>query len=138
MDMTKYDRAVPFSVLDGQAWQTLAEFTLTGAAAGERLAGEQVAVAVRALDLPAPDLDRLKRTLSKAIANAQENVTGLDRAAQMFIRVLLLKQPPIQSALPLGWGSFSIEKMVDGRAADLQAYYLVELCLYREGDKPNG
>jgi len=139
------------------AWQTLAEFNLSSQLGADRLARDDVAAAVRPLNLSPADLERLKTAVAEAVLNAIEHgnryrsdlpVTIRFRVSYMAVAVQITDQgnvpirdpetPDLSAKVseqgpPQGWGFFLIERMVD----DIQIisngiHHSIELFLYLE------
>jgi serine phosphatase RsbU (regulator of sigma subunit)/anti-sigma regulatory factor (Ser/Thr protein kinase) len=149
---------------DDQAlWRTLAEFEVLSAPGNERQAGEQVAQAVRELDLPEKRLARLQTAVSEATMNAMEHGNRYRPELAVSIRVLAsnlalavhitdhalgnaqpipdLEMPDLDAKLaglqnPRGWGLFLIKNMVDDMHITSDEHqHSVELIVYLKGDQ---
>lgn len=130
------------AVAPGDAWQTLAEFTVASAPGNERIAMERVAATVESLGFPQAKVDRLKTAVAEATMNAMEHgnkyrpdvpvqirVELLDVESPSAVRIQITDQgggqflqeaetPDIEAKLaglqsPRGWGLFLIQNMVD-------------------------
>jgi len=117
-----------------RAWQTLAEFTVTGESGSESLAAEGVVQAVRDLHLPSAQLERLKAIVAEAARNAMRRCNDLSQpGASVAIRVLTSNANVTGRQ---GWGFFLIERAInDARTTRGRACYLIEVFLYLEGDR---
>ena len=120
-----------------RAWQTLAEFSLTGEPGGESQAVEGVTQAVRDLHLPSAQLERLKAIVADAALNAMQRCNTLHQpGARVSIRVLVSNANRVSRRWTRGWGFFLIERaMDDAHAAGGRACYLIEVFLYLEGNR---
>ena len=141
------------------SWRTLSEFSLPSERGNERQAMEQVAEAVRQLDLPKARLERLKTAVSEATMNAMEHgnhyrldlpvdIKVLATKAAVAVRIsdhggqpvpapttrnLEAKLAGLQS--PRGWGLFLIEKMVDEmRVSEDDTTRTIELRMNLKGE----
>jgi serine phosphatase RsbU (regulator of sigma subunit)/anti-sigma regulatory factor (Ser/Thr protein kinase) len=119
-------------------WRTLATFAWASEPGNERLAMAQMAESVRALDMPADRLERLKTAVAEATMNAMEHgnkyraevpVQFVVRRTDHKVSVLITDQgggqpipdaptPDLEAKLaglqtPRGWGLFLIKNMVD-------------------------
>jgi hypothetical protein len=113
------------------AWKILAEFSLPNQSGSDRLAGAQVAVALKALSLAAAATERLKNIVAEATLKAVESGSYPQPGQPVRIRVLILEQ----TAPGRGWGFFLIHKMAaQGQSHPEERHYLIELFLYREDD----
>ncbi|MDP9364028.1 MAG: SpoIIE family protein phosphatase [Chloroflexota bacterium] len=148
---------------DGE-WRTLAEWTVPSEPGNERLAVDQVAAAVRVLDVPARRLERLKTAVAEATMNAMEHgnkyhpgaPVGIRvRASEAAVSVRITDQgdgPPIaepeppdleakvsRSQPPRGWGLFLIKHMVDEMlVTGDETGHTVELVVRLKGDGDAG
>jgi len=120
-----------------RAWQTLAEFSLTGEPGGESQAVEGVTQAIHDLHLPSAQLERLKAIVAEAALNAMRRCNALHPAGPLvFIRVLASQASAVGRQLNHGWGFFLIERaMNDARTMGDKACYLIEVFLYLEGNR---
>ncbi len=143
----------------GEDWRTLAQFEWPSERGTERKAAEQVAEAVREVNLPAARLERLKTAVAEATMNAMEHgnkyqrelpVHFTVRASDSALSVSITdhggqpmpkaQTPDLDAKLagaqtPRGWGLFLIEKMVDElRVTTDQAKHTVELVLNLRGE----
>lgn len=140
----------------------LLDTEIPGMPGNERLAMDQVAEAVAALELPEERLERLKTAVSEAAMNAIEHGSGGDAHVPIHIHVVASEArlqvrvadmglggevplgsaevPDIEAKLagdqkPRGWGLFLIEAMVDEVAVEqTDEGQAVVLTLYLEGD----
>ena len=148
---------------DNHAWRTLTEFTLPSERGNERLAMEQVAEAVRELNLPSKRLDQLITAVAEATMNAMEHgnhylpdrrVSIEVQASQTTLSVRITDHggtrklstdagtevPDLEAKLaelqtPRGWGLFLIKHMVDEMHVSNDAsHHTVELIMYLKGD----
>jgi anti-sigma regulatory factor (Ser/Thr protein kinase) len=143
------------------AWQTLAEFSLPSQPGYDCQARTQLAEAVRPLNLPLGQLQRLKTAVAEATLNAIEQGSRYRPDVPVVIRVLVSGQtvlarlavqgngspspkaetPDLAARLAdqqslRGWGFFLIEKMMDDlRVPGDEAHHTIELFLYLEGGK---
>lgn len=144
-------------------WRTLAEFTLPSERGNERLAMEQVAEAVRELNLSSKRLDQLKTAVAEATMNAMEHgnhylpdrpVSIEVQASQTTLSVRITDHggtrtlstdagtevPDLEAKLaelqtPRGWGLFLIKHMVDEMHVSNDAsHHTVELIMYLKGE----
>jgi serine phosphatase RsbU (regulator of sigma subunit)/anti-sigma regulatory factor (Ser/Thr protein kinase) len=149
--------------INGNAWRTLTEFTLPSERGNERLAMEQVAEAVRELNLPSKRLDQLKTAVAEATMNAMEHgnhylpnkpVSIEVQASQTTLSVRITDHggtrtlstdagtevPDLEAKLaelqtPRGWGLFLIKHMVDEMHVSNDAsHHTVELIMYLKGE----
>jgi anti-sigma regulatory factor (Ser/Thr protein kinase) len=148
---------------NGTEWQMLAELTLPSEPGNERLAMEQVAEAVRELNLPGKRMDQLKTAVAEATMNAMEHgnhylpnkpvgIQVLASRAALSVRITDhgatrtlpadpgTEVPDIEAKLeelqtPRGWGLFLIKHMVDEmRISSDTTHHTVELIMYLEGE----
>jgi anti-sigma regulatory factor (Ser/Thr protein kinase) len=139
---------------------TLADFALPSEPGNERLAIEEVARAVKELDLPAQRLERLKTAVAEATMNAMEHGNRYRPEVPVKIRVLasdadLLVRitdqggspvpdpdkevPDLEAKLeglqsPRGWGLLLIKNMVDEMHITSDAvHHTIELVMHLEG-----
>jgi serine phosphatase RsbU (regulator of sigma subunit)/anti-sigma regulatory factor (Ser/Thr protein kinase) len=148
---------------NGNDWRTLAEFTLPSERGNERLAMEQVAAAVRTLNLPTKRLEQLKTAVAEATMNAMEHGNHYLPEKPVSIQVLAsqkalsvhvkdhgvtrtlpahpdIEAPDLEAKLaelqtPRGWGLFLIKNMVDDmRISNDASHHTVELIMYLEGE----
>ena len=139
---------------------TLADFALPSEPGNERRAIEEVARAVKELDLPAQRLERLKTAVAEATMNAMEHGNRYRPEVPVKIRVLasdadLLVRitdqggspvpdpdkevPDLEAKLeglqsPRGWGLLLIKNMVDERHITSDAvHHTIELVMHLEG-----
>ena len=119
------------------AWQTLAEFSVTGEPGSESLPAEGISQAVRGLHLPSAQLERLKAFVAEAARNAMQRCSTIPQSgAVVSIRVLASNANGLSRQSTLGWGFFLIERAInDARATSGRACYLIEVFLYLEGDR---
>ncbi len=148
---------------DGE-WRTLTESSVPSELGNERLAVDQVAAALRALDLPARRLEQLKTAVAEATMNAMEHGNKYRPSAPVGIQVRTSETavsvrvtdhgggPPIpdpeppdleaklsSSQSPRGWGLFLIKHMVDEmRVTGDGTHHTVELVLRLKGDGDAG
>lgn len=144
-------------------WRTLAELTLPSEPGNERQAMEQVAQAVRELNLPGKRLEQLKTAVAEATMNAMEHgnhyqpekpVTIKVQASKAALSVRVIdhggtrtlpadagaEAPDLEAKLaelqtPRGWGLFLIRHMVDDmHISSDAAHHTVELIMYLEGE----
>jgi len=144
-------------------WRTLAELTLPSEPGNERQAMEQVAEAVRELNLPRRRLDQLNTAVAEATMNAMEHGNHYEPDKPVSIQVLAsqgalsvritdhggsgtlpadagTEVPDLESKLaelqtPRGWGLFLIKHMVDEMHISSDTiHHTVELIMYLEGD----
>ncbi len=144
-------------------WRTLAEITLPSERGNERQAMEQVAEAVRVLNLPNKRLDQLKTAVAEATMNAMEHGNHYQPDKPVSIEVLASQKallvrvidhggtrtlpaqpgtevPDLEAKLaelqtPRGWGLFLIKHMVDEMHTNSDAtHHTVELIMYLEGE----
>ncbi len=117
-----------------RAWQTLAEFTLTGEPGSESLAVEGVVQAVRDLHLPSAHLERLKAIVAEAALNAMQRCNTIPQSGALIsIRVLASRANAVGQQ---GWGFFLIERALnDARTRQDRSCRLIEVFLYLEGDR---
>jgi anti-sigma regulatory factor (Ser/Thr protein kinase) len=129
------------------AWKALAEFSLPSQPGSDSPGWEQVAAAVRGLNLSSTNLTRLKTAIVKATLNAIEHNNRYQTKLPIFIQVLVLEQVSTvgrtdqgNRTIPDGQigqacGFFLIHKMKDGAHGHAEeARHTIELFLYREGD----
>jgi anti-sigma regulatory factor (Ser/Thr protein kinase) len=140
-------------------WLTLDEFDIPSQPGMERQASERVAAAIREVDLPADQVDRLKTAVAEATMNAMEhgNHYNAETPVRLLVRVsserLLVSitdlgggeihsdadQPDLEAKLaglqsPRGWGLFLIKRMVDEmRVIENDQQHTVELILNLKG-----
>jgi serine phosphatase RsbU (regulator of sigma subunit)/anti-sigma regulatory factor (Ser/Thr protein kinase) len=140
---------------------TLADFELPSEPGGERTAMEQVAEAVRDLNLPSARLERLKTAVAETTMNAMEHGNHYQPDLPVHIRVEATPQqlsvyitdygsaeavsetetPDLQAKLdgsqsPRGWGLFLVRNMVDEmRTSGDAKHHQVELVMRLEGDQ---
>ncbi len=148
---------------NGNDWRTLAEFTLPSERGNERLAMEQVAAAVRTLNLPTKRLEQLKTAVAEATMNAMEHGNHYQPEKPVSIEVLAsqkalsvhvkdhgvtrslpahpdIEAPDLEAKLaelqtPRGWGLFLIKNMVDEmRISNDASHHTIELIMYLEGE----
>jgi anti-sigma regulatory factor (Ser/Thr protein kinase) len=148
--------------MDKAGWRTLTQFSLPSERGNERQAMEQVAEAVKDLNLPATRLERLKTAVSEATMNAIEHGNNFRPEIEAFIQVLASEDtlkvlitdqgggqpipeannPDLDAKLaglqsPRGWGLFLIKNMVDGlRVISDETHHTVEMTFNLKGD-PN-
>ncbi len=144
-------------------WQMLAELTVPSQPGNERIAMEQVTVAVEVLHLPAKRLDQLKTAVAEATMNAMEHGNHYLPDQPVFVKVLAsqaalsvritdhggtrilssetgIEAPDIEAKLaelqtPRGWGLFLIKHMVDEMNISSDAsHHTVELIMYLKGE----
>jgi anti-sigma regulatory factor (Ser/Thr protein kinase) len=140
--------------------RTLAEFALPSVMGNECEAMTQVVAAVKELDLPDSQIQRLRTAVSEATMNAIEH--GNKKQPELPVRIHVLVSdtaltvritdqggghpipepqiPDLEAKLaglqsPRGWGLFMIEHMVDEMhvTAD-ESHHTVELVLHLKGD----
>ncbi|MDT8306777.1 MAG: hypothetical protein RRC07_12645 [Anaerolineae bacterium] len=113
----------------GYGWQLLGEFTRGAPASGEQLVAE-VARALEALNMQAPQLEQIRTALLKTVRRASR--AGKTTALQaMGIRVWFLSS----CVYDCGWGFFVVEKQSyepRGSPAAEEPVYRIELFLYQE------
>jgi serine/threonine-protein kinase RsbW len=142
-------------------WRTsLAELSIPSEPGNERWAMEQVAEAVRGLDLPPGRLEKLKTAVAEATMNAMEHGNRYRPEVPVKIQVWLLEEcllvrivdrggeplpssdletPDLEAKLegrqtPRGWGLFLIKNMVDEmRVSGNPDHHTVELVLRLKG-----
>ncbi len=145
-------------------WERLAEHRVPSQPGNEHLALRYLGEAVRRLDLPPRDLERLKTAVAEATMNAMEHGNSYRPDAPVLLEVLaspaavmvritdrgqgqplpVLEVPDIEAKLaglqsPRGWGMFLIERLVDHmRVSSGDERHTVELILYRKGDRYAG
>jgi serine phosphatase RsbU (regulator of sigma subunit)/anti-sigma regulatory factor (Ser/Thr protein kinase) len=147
--------------VDGEPMDILAEFSLPSKPGQERVAMEQIAVAVADLRLPAARLDRLKTAVSEATMNAIEH--GNDYRAELPVKIKVLasdqdlevhitdqggekiiterEAPDLEAKLaglqsPRGWGLFLIKNMVDEMEIITdQSHHTIVLTLHLRGEQ---
>jgi serine/threonine-protein kinase RsbW len=143
--------------------ETLVELSVPSEPGNERRAMEEVAGAVKGLDLPLRTTERIKTAVAEATMNAMEHGNGYDAEKLVFIEVgasggeLSIKitdegtgpdipeaeTPDIEAKLenrqtPRGWGLFLIESMVDElRVSGGEGRHTVEL-VFRLGETHEG
>ncbi len=144
-------------------WRTLAEITLPSERGNERQAMEQVAEAVRVLNLPNKRLDQLKTAVAEATMNAMEHGNHYQPDKPVSIEVLASQKallvrvidhggtrtlpaqpgtevPDLEAKLaelqtPRGWGLFLIKHMVDEMHTNSDTtHHTVELIMYLGGE----
>lgn len=141
----------------GDGVRTLAEFELPSVLGNEKEAIARVARAVRELDLPTPQLERLKTAVGEATMNAIEHGNHQQAEVPVAIRVsattheLIVavtdhggdpmirepEKPDLEKKLegvqsPRGWGLFLVKNMVDDlRVTGDEHHHTVELILHR-------
>lgn len=140
--------------------RSLAELNIPSEPGNERRAMEQVAEAVRELDLPEGRLEKLKTAVAEATMNAMEHGNKYVPEVPVKIQVWLLEKsllvsitdqggspvpnpaeqvPDLEAKLeglqtPRGWGLFLIKNMVDEvRVSRNPDHHTVELVLYLKG-----
>ena len=137
-------------------WHTLAEFTVPSEPGNEREATEQVARAVKELNLPKARLQRLKTAVAEATMNAMEHGNQYHPVLPVSIEVLASKtalsvhitdhggeRPIPDPAAPdleakvagnqptRGWGLYMIKNMVDDmQVTSDETHRTLELTLY--------
>jgi serine phosphatase RsbU (regulator of sigma subunit)/anti-sigma regulatory factor (Ser/Thr protein kinase) len=137
----------------------LAEFDVPSQPGNERLAIEQVSDAIGKLDVPAPQLERIKTAVGEATMNAMEHgnhyqadlpvtVRVLAEQANLIIQImdqgegqatLSPAEPDLDAKLagdqsPRGWGLFLIQNMVDELSThETASGHIIELVLHLEG-----
>ncbi|MGH2591931.1 MAG: hypothetical protein ACRDGG_00275 [Anaerolineae bacterium] len=115
-----------------RAWQTLAEFTLTGEPGSESLAVAGVVQAVHDLHLPSAQLERLKAIVAEAVLNATRRCNDLSQPGASVAIHVRASNANVTSRQ--GWGFFLIERAInDARTMGGRACYLIEVFLYLEG-----
>jgi serine phosphatase RsbU (regulator of sigma subunit)/anti-sigma regulatory factor (Ser/Thr protein kinase) len=148
---------------NANGWRTLAELTLASKPGNERQAMEQVAEAVRVLDLPTRRQEQLKTAVAEATMNAMEHGNHYEPDKPVSIQVLASQSvlsvritdhggshtlradagteaPDLEAKLaelqtPRGWGLFLIKHMVDEMHISSDAtHHTVELIMYLEGE----
>lgn len=149
----------PFAQGGANTDQVLAEFELKSQPGNERLAMEQVAGAVRSLNLSPDRLERLKTAVAEGTMNAMEHGNRYREELPVTIRVsvtdnhLLVQitdyggdqpipdqpEPDLEAKLhglqsPRGWGLFLIKNMVDElRIKTEEQRHTLELIFRLEG-----
>jgi anti-sigma regulatory factor (Ser/Thr protein kinase) len=142
-------------------WVTLYEFKVPSEPGNERIAMKKVEEAVKPLDLPAPQIERLKTAVSEATMNAIEYGNKNNPELNVTVRVLSMGNklavritdqgghqeipdiptPDLEAKLaglqsPRGWGLFLIKSLVDEMniipSEDSNTF---ELVLFLEGGK---
>jgi serine phosphatase RsbU (regulator of sigma subunit)/anti-sigma regulatory factor (Ser/Thr protein kinase) len=147
------------TVSDGTQWRSLARFSFPSQPGNERRAMREVTAAIQDLDLPQPQLERLKTAVAEATMNAIEHGNQCQPELPVDIHVLASQEaiivrvsdqgsgPPAQKPQapdleakiagrqsPRGWGLFLIEEMVDQtNVVRDNDRYTLELVLYRKG-----
>ena len=142
-------------------WRTLATFSWPSEPGNERLAMAQMAEAVRELNLPPDQLERLKTAVAEATMNAMEHgnkfraevpVNFVVRASDDRVSVLITDQgggqpipeaptPDIEAKLAglqtaRGWGLFLIKNMVDEMRVTTDATtHTLELVMHLRGER---
>lgn len=148
---------------NGNGWRTLAELTLASEPGNERQAMEQVAEAIRVLNLPTRRLEQLKTAVAEATMNAMEHGNHYEPDKPVSIQVLAsqavlsvritdhggshtlradagTEAPDLEAKLaelqtPRGWGLFLIKHMVDEmHISSDTTHHTVELIMYLEGE----
>ncbi len=148
---------------NGNGWRTLAEFTLPSVPGNERQAMQQVAEAIRVLNVPTKRLEQLKTAVAEATMNAMEHGNHYEPDKPVSIQVLASQAalsvritdhggshtlsadagsevPDLEAKLaelqtPRGWGLFLIKHMVDEMHINSDAtHHTVELIMYLEGE----
>jgi serine phosphatase RsbU (regulator of sigma subunit)/anti-sigma regulatory factor (Ser/Thr protein kinase) len=160
---TRSDEADKENGNDSDDWRTLAELTVPSERGNEHQAMEQVAEAVRELNLPTKRLEQLKTAVAEATMNAMEHgnhyqpnkpvsIQVLASSTALSVRIIdhggTRKLPPVPGTevpdleaklaelqTPRGWGLFLIRHMVDEmRVSSDAAHHTVELIMYLEGE----
>ncbi len=147
---------------DGESnWKMLGDFKIPSAEGNERLAMKQVADALKAIDIPLAQVERIKTAVAEATMNAMEhgNKYQLDRPVLIQVRasdtllsicitdeggsemIATPDSPNLEAKLegvqsPRGWGLFLIQNMVDKmNIIRDESHHTVELIVYLEGEK---
>jgi len=117
-------------------WQVLVELALSSKPDHEGPSVDQVLEAIRGLNLSIDCLEQLQQIMSEAIWNATQHGNKRGPEAPVLIRTLIsnTETRPIERQSPGGWGFFMIERTAQAQG-DL-AHHIIELYVYREGDKP--
>ena len=148
----------------GDAWRTLAAFTVPSEPGNERRAMQRVGAAAGGLGLSTRRLDRLKTAVAEATMNAMEHGNNYRRDVPVAIKVLASEialavritdnggntsipepsSPDLEAKLaghqaPRGWRLFLIKSMVDDMHFSCDATHrTVELILCLKGDHRAG
>jgi serine phosphatase RsbU (regulator of sigma subunit)/anti-sigma regulatory factor (Ser/Thr protein kinase) len=157
-------RDEPVPALDGDGWRVLSEFVVASEAGNERPAMEQVADAIRDVDLSPAQIERLKTAVAEATMNAIEHGNKFQADLPVSVRVLESPEelivsitdrggeqpipeahvPDLEAKLaglqtPRGWGLFLIKNMVDDMRVTADGHHhTVELILHRGGGRHEG
>jgi anti-sigma regulatory factor (Ser/Thr protein kinase) len=150
-----------FEQTDGNdSWQTLDEWTVPSQPGNERMVMERVAGVVKALNLPARQLEQLKTAVAEATMNAMEHGNHYQVDVPVAIQVLTSQTalairirdqggsetipdataPDLEAKLaelqtPRGWGLFLIKNMVDDmNVTSDETHHTIELIVYLEGE----
>ena len=140
-------------------WRILADFPVAGQPESGRLALEQVAAAVLGLNLSAAHVERLKRSVARALDGVIEHKSKYGLESPVFVRILVWQKAatshvlernggralksrilepaagPSRQPASRGLGFFLIEKILDGMYTTTgQFCHAIELYLYLEGE----
>jgi anti-sigma regulatory factor (Ser/Thr protein kinase) len=141
------------------ARRTLAELSIPSEPGNERRATEEVARAVRGLELPERTLERLKTAVAEATMNAMEHGNHYRAELPVLIEVSVseadlsvkitdegsgpptfdAETPDLEAKLegmqtPRGWGLFLIKNMVDDmNVTGDEHHHTIELILHLDG-----
>lgn len=152
--------APPRPLVQNDAWQTLAGFTVPSEPGNERRAMERVAETVQKLGLSHRRLERLKTAVAEAVMNAMEHgnnyrselpvaIQVLGSETSLLVRVVdqgggqplpAPETPDLEAKLASqqttrGWGLFLIQNMVDKiNVATEASHHTVELVIRLEGE----
>jgi anti-sigma regulatory factor (Ser/Thr protein kinase) len=121
-------------------WRRLAEYSLPSATGSTSLAIENVTEAVQTLHLPEPLLTRLQRVIAEVI----DNTIVYDLSRQVKATILLqvnlsarVVPAPVEPSVPLGWGFFVVERMVEIVSEfEPASQHEIDLYLYQECGEP--
>jgi serine phosphatase RsbU (regulator of sigma subunit)/anti-sigma regulatory factor (Ser/Thr protein kinase) len=146
-------------------WRTLTELLLPSVPGNERQAMEQVAQAVRELNLPTRRLEQLKTAVAEATMNAMEHGNHYQPDVPVIIQVqasattlavrisdqgegpakIEAETPDLEAKLaelqtPRGWGLFLIKNLVDEmNISNIDSHHTIELIInLEEGDSHVG
>ena len=145
-------------------WRVLRELSVPSEPGNERMAMETVAEAIRDLDIPSENLERLKTAVAEATMNAMEHGNHYRAELPVLIEVsasdtqLSVKitdegsgppafhaeTPDLEAKLegmqsPRGWGLFLIKNMVDDmEVSGDEHHHTVELLLNLERQAEGG
>jgi anti-sigma regulatory factor (Ser/Thr protein kinase) len=142
------------------AWRKLGEWAIPSEPGNERIAMNEVADAIRGLNLSSKRLEELKTAGAEATMNAMEHgnhyvpdvpvlIEALASQTTLAVRVTDQgggnpipepKEPDLEAKLaelqtPRGWGLFLIKNLVDDmRITATETTHTVELIVYLEGE----